>query len=66
LAAGVERTLDVPSAGDLEAVAAGVACQCAPVADLLVEFVDGHGWLVSVDGLTIADGCGSATIKSRP
>jgi len=46
LAAGVERKLDVPEAGDFESVPLGVTCQCEPVADLFVEFVDGHGWLV--------------------
>jgi hypothetical protein len=46
LAAGIERKLDVPEAGDSEAAAFGVACQCAAVADLLMQFVDGHGWLV--------------------
>jgi hypothetical protein len=44
LAAGVERKLDVPEAGDSEAAAFGVACQGASAADLFVEFVDGHGW----------------------
>jgi hypothetical protein len=66
LAAGIERKLDVPEAGDFESVPLGVACQCAPVADLFVEFVDGHGWLVSVDDVNIPAGCGSATKKGPP
>jgi len=45
LAAGIERKLDVPSAGDLEAAASGVTGEREPVADLLVE-VSAHGWLV--------------------
>jgi hypothetical protein len=44
LAAGAESKLDVPDAGDSEAAAFGVPCQRASVADLLMEFVDGHGW----------------------
>jgi hypothetical protein len=44
LAAGIEGKLDVPEAGDAEAAALGVTCQRASVADLFVEFVDGHGW----------------------
>jgi hypothetical protein len=44
LAAGIERKLDVPDAGDAEAAALGVTCQRASVADLLMEVVDGHGW----------------------
>jgi hypothetical protein len=66
LAAGIEGKFDVPEAGDAEAAAFGVTCQCEPVADLFVEFVDGHGWLVSVDGASMADGCVSATTKSPP
>jgi hypothetical protein len=66
LAAGIERKLDVPEAGDFESVLLCVACQCAPVADLLMQFVDGHGWLVSVDSVNILTRCGSATRKSPP
>jgi len=44
LAAGIEGQLDVPAAGDSEAMAAGMAGECEAVADLFVEFVDGHGW----------------------
>jgi hypothetical protein len=66
LAAGVKRKLDVPKAGDSEAAALGVASQGAPAADLFLEFVDGHGWLVLVDGGKLSAGCTSATIKSPP
>lgn len=44
--ASVQRKLDVPESGDFEAVAFGVARQCAAASDLFVKFVDGHGWLV--------------------
>jgi len=43
-----------------------MAGECEAVADLFVEFVDGHGWLVSVDDVNLPAGCGSATRKSPP
>jgi hypothetical protein len=43
LAAGVKSKLDVPEAGDAEAVPLGVTSQGASVTDLFVEFVNGHG-----------------------
>jgi hypothetical protein len=66
LAAGIEGQFDVPSAGNSEAVSAGMAGECEAVADLFVEFVDGHGWLVSVDDVNLPACCISATIKSPP
>jgi hypothetical protein len=66
LAAGFERKLDVPEAGDFESVPLGMACQCAPVADLLVEFVDGHGWWCRLTSRTYSPVAQVQQEKTRP